>query len=70
MRVLSYIILLFLSLPRCTFTTMSIVYLFVSVLLLYVTYVGICRKIANIHVYQKPTLYKASCILYSYTVYI
>ena len=33
------------SLPQCTFSTMSIIYLFVSVLLLYVTYV--CWEIAQ-----------------------
>ena len=55
------------TLPRCTFTIMSIVYLFVSVLLLYVTLCSPMSENSSVelmfHIYH-PTLNKASCILY------
>ena len=48
------------------FTTTSIVYLFVPVLLLYITSVFRGEKLsgANVHVSQKPMLSKAYCVLY------
>ena len=54
------------NLDTMYFTTTYIVYLFVSVLLLYITYVFRKKKLsgANVHVSQKPMLNTAYCVLY------